>query len=179
MPTGGLKLKPGAGPAQRCRATPRRPATPHPRARRLPSPPAAQRILYFSCRGLSKTAVELSVTTDYKYNTGGGWGVGMGSCLAVFLLLGTVVAASQARRPATALPLQMTRERRWMRRPAWQMKWTCEGRRAEPRCEAPPHQARRPPACPLIHPLMPGLDCCPAALHLKDPPTPAAAATPP
>ncbi|PSC69066.1 Repressor of RNA polymerase III transcription MAF1 [Micractinium conductrix] len=28
-----------------------------------------KRILYFSCRGLSKTAVELSVTTDYKYNT--------------------------------------------------------------------------------------------------------------
>lgn len=39
-----------------------------------PTPPALspplQRILYFSCRGLSKTAVELSVTTDYKYNTG-------------------------------------------------------------------------------------------------------------
>lgn len=34
----------------------------------------AKRILYFSCRGLSKTAVELSVTTDYKYNTGGCWG---------------------------------------------------------------------------------------------------------
>lgn len=28
-----------------------------------------KRILYFSCRGLSKTAVELSITTDYKYNT--------------------------------------------------------------------------------------------------------------
>lgn len=28
-----------------------------------------KRILYFSCRGLSKTAVELSETTDYKYNT--------------------------------------------------------------------------------------------------------------
>ncbi|PRW56030.1 Repressor of RNA polymerase III transcription MAF1 [Chlorella sorokiniana] len=28
-----------------------------------------KRILYLSCRGLSKTAVELSVTTDYKYNT--------------------------------------------------------------------------------------------------------------
>eukprot|EP00887_Chlorella_sp_A99_P002729 scaffold6.g2729.t1 len=28
-----------------------------------------KRILYFACRGLSKTAVELSVTTDYKYNT--------------------------------------------------------------------------------------------------------------
>ena len=25
-----------------------------------------KRILYFACRGLSKTAVELSVTTDYK-----------------------------------------------------------------------------------------------------------------
>ena len=41
-----------------------------------------KRILYFSCRGLSKTAVELSVTTDYKYNTGGwveggrGWAAG-------------------------------------------------------------------------------------------------------
>lgn len=33
-------------------------------------PFALQRILYLSCRGLSKTAVELSVTTDYKYNTG-------------------------------------------------------------------------------------------------------------
>ena len=33
-------------------------------------PFAPQRILYLSCRGLSKTAVELSVTTDYKYNTG-------------------------------------------------------------------------------------------------------------
>jgi hypothetical protein len=34
-----------------------------------------KRILYFSCRGMSKSAVELSVTTDYKYNTddeGGG-----------------------------------------------------------------------------------------------------------
>lgn len=28
----------------------------------------AKKILYFSCRGLSKSAVELSVTTDYKYN---------------------------------------------------------------------------------------------------------------
>lgn len=28
-----------------------------------------KRILYFSCRGMSKTAVELSETTDYKYNT--------------------------------------------------------------------------------------------------------------
>lgn len=30
-----------------------------------------KRILYFSCRGLNKSAVELSVTTDYKYNTDG------------------------------------------------------------------------------------------------------------
>ena len=30
-----------------------------------------KRILYFSCRGLSKSAVELSETTDYKYNTDG------------------------------------------------------------------------------------------------------------
>jgi Maf1 regulator len=30
-----------------------------------------KRILYFSCRGLTKSAVELSVTTDYKYNTDG------------------------------------------------------------------------------------------------------------
>lgn len=30
-----------------------------------------KRILYFSCRGLSKTAVELSITTDYKYNSDG------------------------------------------------------------------------------------------------------------
>ncbi len=39
----------------------------------IPCSPSLQklkRILYFSCRGLSKTAVELSVTTDYKYNTG-------------------------------------------------------------------------------------------------------------
>ena len=28
-----------------------------------------KRILYFSCRGMSKSAVELSVTTEYKYNT--------------------------------------------------------------------------------------------------------------
>lgn len=28
----------------------------------------AKKILYFSCRGMSKSAVELSVTTDYKYN---------------------------------------------------------------------------------------------------------------
>lgn len=37
---------------------------------RVFAPLAPQRILYLSCRGLSKTAVELSVTTDYKYNTG-------------------------------------------------------------------------------------------------------------
>jgi hypothetical protein len=28
----------------------------------------SKRILYFSCRGLAKSAVELSVTTEYKYN---------------------------------------------------------------------------------------------------------------
>jgi hypothetical protein len=28
-----------------------------------------KRILYFSCKGISKTAVELSETTEYKYNT--------------------------------------------------------------------------------------------------------------
>jgi hypothetical protein len=28
-----------------------------------------KRILYFSCRGLSKSAVELSETVDYRYNT--------------------------------------------------------------------------------------------------------------
>lgn len=39
-----------------------------------------KRILYFSCRGLSKTAVELSITTDYKYNSGTACGV------AVFLM---------------------------------------------------------------------------------------------
>jgi hypothetical protein len=55
----------------------------------------AKRILYFSCRGLSKTAVELSVTTDYKYNTGGCWGAagpwlcgaGAGCALPLALML--------------------------------------------------------------------------------------------
>jgi hypothetical protein len=39
-----------------------------------------KRILYLSCRGLSKTAVELSVTTDYKYNTGGWAGTRQYAC---------------------------------------------------------------------------------------------------
>lgn len=45
---------PDAGPA----SIPARPLAALPR--RLPC----------SCRGLSKTAVELSITTDYKYNSG-------------------------------------------------------------------------------------------------------------